>query len=352
MCLLIRADASAQIGSGHIMRCLALARAWQRRGGHASFLSYCESKAIRLRIRSAGIGFIPLESSHPAPIDLHTILMTLEQGHRSDHLMCTQPCVVLDGYHFDASYQKTVQGISQRAVVIDDIANLPRYHASVLLNQNINAAHLTYRCDPGTKLLLGPRYALLRPEFLLWQNWRREIPDAARKVLVTLGGSDPDNVTLKVIRTLLRAEVKGLEAIVVIGSDNPHGVVLHEAIAHSKGNIHLVHNAVNMPELMAWADVAVSAGGSTCWELAFMGLPHIVLVLASNQQGIAEGLALYGLAVNMGWHASVGDSDLTNALRELMQDSARRRLMSQRGRRLVDGDGAARVVAILTRNGK
>src|SRR5207249_1652332 len=125
------------------------------------------------------------------------------------------------------------------------------------------------------------------------------------KVLVTMGGSDPDNVTLKVIQALPQVEVQGLEATVVIGGTNPHYRELEAAILQLPLPIRLERNATNMPELMAWADIAVSAGGTTLWELAFMGLPNLVVVLADNQRPAAAHLGAIGAITNMGWHGSV-----------------------------------------------
>jgi spore coat polysaccharide biosynthesis predicted glycosyltransferase SpsG len=227
------------------------------------------------------------------------------------------------------------------------MAHLDYYYADVLLNQNINAERLDYSCEPCTRLLLGTRYTLLRSEFLAWQGWQREIPKAARKVLVTLGGGDPDNQTLKVIRALQRVDVDGLEAVVVVGASNPHFQKLQSAAYQSQFSMRLVQNASNMPELMTWADVAISAGGTTCWEMAFMGLPTVVLVLAENQQGIAAGLGKAGVVLNLGWYTEASITQIANTLAGLFEDRGLRRQISQRGRKLVDGLGSERVVKFL-----
>ena len=338
--LLIRADASAQIGSGHLMRCLALGQAWRAYGGTVTFLSQCESDALRRWVESAGLNFVPLERSYPHPHDLQATLLTLEE--------LVIPWLVLDGYHFDTVYQRAIRRAGHRLLAIDDTAHLPRYHADLVLNQNINAEQLRYRCDPDTQLLLGTRYTLLRSEFLAWRDWHREAPHTARRILVTLGGSDPENVTLKVIRALQELDIPRPEARIVVGPSNPHLQLLRQAVERSTCDLQILTAVKDMPELMAWADVAVSAGGSTCWELAFMGLPNIVLMLAANQEGVAAGLEANGVILNVGWHASVNVADLAKDLNALLRDAARRREMSKRGRQLVDGYGAARVTAIIT----
>jgi UDP-2,4-diacetamido-2,4,6-trideoxy-beta-L-altropyranose hydrolase len=341
--LVIRADAGAAIGTGHVMRCLALAQTWQARGGSATLLSHCESDALRRRVEAAQISFIPLEQPYPNPSDLETTLSLLDHD-----ASCAQNgrWLALDGYHFDLAYQQAVQAAGHRLLVIDDTAHLPRYVADVLVNQNIHAERLDYRCDPGTTMLLGTRYAMLRPEFLAWRDWKREVPRVGRRVLVTMGGSDPENATLKVIRALQRVDVDGLEAVVVVGAGNSHTEELKRG---SPPFIRLVSNSRNMPELMAWADVAVSGAGSTCWELAFMGLPNLLIVLAENQTGIARGLAECLISIHLGCFSEVDEQSLAWAVSDLVRDQARRVDMSRRARELVDGLGCQRVVEELQR---
>ncbi len=334
--LLVRADAGTRMGGGHLMRCLALAQAWQGEGGRAFFLSHCESEQWIRLLHEAGVGFVPLETPHPDPADLQRTLAGLREM-RANWL-------VLDGYHFPPTYQEAVRRAGYPLLVIDDTAHWPAYHASILVNQNIHAGQLTYVCDPDTLLLLGTRYALLRPEFQAWAGWSRDLPHVARKVLVTLGGGDPDNVTLKVMRALRQVDVPGLEVKVVVGPANPHLQTLQEAARNAGSLLHVVTNGTSMPGLMAWADVAVAAGGSTCWELAFMGLPSLVLVLAENQIRIAQGLERVGAVLNLGWWERVSDSELGESLTRLLHTPQVRRAASEVGRTLVDGDGARRVV--------
>src|SRR5262249_17829448 len=113
------------------------------------------------------------------------------------------------------------------------------------------------------------------------------------------------------------------------------------------GNSELLYAVDDMPALMAWADVAIAAGGSSGWELAFMGLPAVLVTVAENQRLIAESLQRAGTAVHLGWHTEVTPARIAEAVRELLSDRAQRQCMSQAGRLLVDGKGAARVVAAL-----
>jgi UDP-2,4-diacetamido-2,4,6-trideoxy-beta-L-altropyranose hydrolase len=343
--LLIRADASSRIGSGHFMRCLALAAGWQSRGWDVVFLSYCERSGLVQRVQAAGMSFIPLPHPHPDSADLTTTLVVLEDLCRNRG----RPWLILDGYFFDSAYHQAVRRLGYSLLVVDDMAYLPQYYATVLLNQNIDAEDLDYQCDDDCRLLLGTRYVLLRPEFLTWRSWHRQIPDTARRVLITMGGADLGNATAKAVQALRQLDVDGLEVKVVLGTDYVHELKEENLATYSGSNqgksvLHIVRSPGDMAKLMAWADVAISAGGSTCWELSFMGLPSIVLLLADNQQGIVAGLQKHGSVINLGWHASLKVEDLRLAVSELLYDEVSRLRMSIAGRQLVDGLGVDRVV--------
>lgn len=334
--LIIRADADARMGAGHLMRCLALGQAWKDAGGRIIFITSCADEWLLQRLCSEG--FTVHRLGRPYPDD--------QDWGMTEHLLSENPnsWLVLDGYHFDSDYQKRVKEAGYRLMVIDDTGHLPHYYGDIVLNQNIHAKDLCYSCEPYAKLLLGPQYVLLRREFLKWRGWKREIPEIARKVLVTLGGSDPDDVTLKVIRALQNLEIDALEATIVAGGSNPNFGELQSAVRASRLPMRLESNVTNMPELMAWADVAVSGGGSTCWELAFMGLPDLVSILADNQIPIAGRLEEMGSAVNLGWYENLSSSQIARELKRLVVAAEKRAGMAHRGQELVDGKGTTRVL--------
>jgi len=321
------------------MRCLALAQAWQAAGGRAIFLSSCESQLVRSRIEADGIGFIPLDGAHPNPTDFRRTAALLKE--------VAADWLVIDGYHFDPMYQKAFCESGQRLLVVDDFAHWPEYHADILLNQNIGAPGLGYRQNGKTTFLLGTPFVLLRREFQVVRKRQRKIPRIGRRVLITLGGGDPDNITLTAVRALGHTRVDDLEAIVVIGGSNPNFDTLRSNIESFGKNVRLVHDTAEMPDLMSWADAAVSGGGSTCWELAFMGLPGVIIVIAENQVGIAKGLGEAGSAINLGWFHCLSEQEVGHALSELLVSCDLRRRMSLAGRALVDGMGAARVIGAM-----
>jgi UDP-2,4-diacetamido-2,4,6-trideoxy-beta-L-altropyranose hydrolase len=330
------------------MRCLALAQAWLDKGGKVVLISHCESEALRKRITGEGFDFISMDKPHPDPFDIEFTISTLNKLKGQNSTLKTW--LVVDGYHFDADYQKSVKAAGYKLLWIDDYGHADHYYADLVLNQNISADPSFYiKREPYTQLLLGTRYALLRREFNRWQGWQREISPVARKVLVTLGGGDPDNVTLKVIQALKQLDVPGMEARIVIGPANPHLELLKKGI-RDESRLHLLTNVADMPELMAWADVSITAGGSTCWELAFMGLPGLIIILADNQRPVGQWLDQSGVGVNLGWHAALSPHQISQAAFDLLGAPETRKEMALKGQALIDGEGADRVLMFVQNN--
>lgn len=323
------------------MRCLALAQAWQDAGGAVTFVMATDVPAVQARLEAEGMRVVRINAAIGSADDM---AQTIQWARASNARW-----VVLDGYQFSAENQRALKQAGFSLLWIDDNGDATHYYADIVLNQNLHArASLYTHREPYTELLLGTRYVLLRREFLKWREWRREIPKVARKVLVTLGGSDPDNVTLMVIKALEQVKVDGLEAVVVVGASHPHIHELTQIVQASPIPIRLEINALNMPALMAWADVAITGAGSTCWEFAFMGLPSTILVLAENQKQIGEYLDAQGVAIHLGVGQNIRASDASQSLAGLLTDFERRSTMSRNGRLLVDGQGAVRVATEMT----
>ena len=308
--LLIRTDGGPSVGHGHAMRCLALAQAWRARGGHTVFAGSFDpglEKALR------DFELVPIRHAHPDPDDLSLTGELLASGGFD--------AVVVDGYGFDAGYQRRLRGPGRLVLVVDDTAHLDAYDADALLNQNIGAEELDYPVAAEVVQLLGPRYALLREEFLA-RRAEPDVPDHAARVLVTVGGGSHDDALGKITAAL---ESLDLEVRIAAGL-----------------------GAAEMAESMAWADLAVTGAGSTCWELAFMGVPFAAVVLAPNQGRNATGLAAAGAAVFLGPVEALVAREIAVPVQALAGDRARRAAMSTAGQALVDGLGAARVAAFLS----
>lgn len=340
--LYIRTDATRQTGTGHIMRCIALAHAWKRINGPVTFVSRCEMPGILERIARDGFSLLPVSSICPDTSDLEQLLAlinTEELNHRAT--------VILDGYHFTPEYQLAVRNAAGTLLIIDDQAHWPEYHAHYILNQTINAEHLSYHADEDTERLLGPRWCLLRPEFLAGENKQKIHPPVAGKILVMMGGVDFDNNTEIILRTVESMTFSNLHLKVVIGPGNQHVQSLQKMIERNALKIELIQDADNIPGLMQWADLAISAAGTTCWELARLGVPMIVLAVADNQIGIAESLQENNLAVSLGWYEDLPGERIRSALELLTYSQEQRQNMSNNGMMMIDGKGAERVAHLL-----
>lgn len=341
--LVFRADADGVMGTGHVMRCLALAEAWRDQGGEVLFAGRIEPEALRRRIEAERFGLLALAGGYPDPTDL-AVMQQLAEEQLSRH--ASLGWLVLDGYHFDAVYQQAMRDAGWQLLVIDDLGLLAEYHCEALLNQNLYASELDYQCSPGATMLLGPQYALLRREFRL-SGQERVFPTVARRVLVTMGGADQYNVTVKVLHALAASGIEELEVKAVLGGANAHAGELALLAAGLPFRCELVRDVSDMATLMRWADVVVTAAGTTTYELACLGTPFVTIVTADNQEANADTLARQGVAGALGWHHTLAPDVLTSRLREFLQDGGQRKAQAGMGRELVDGLGCGRVIDVM-----
>jgi UDP-2,4-diacetamido-2,4,6-trideoxy-beta-L-altropyranose hydrolase len=340
--LLVRADANVAMGTGHVMRCLALAQAWQDSGGKAVFAMNGPLPSMRDRLLSEGMEVASVEALAGSREDAGRVAELAR--HRG------AAWVVVDGYHFDADYQRELKAAGLQVLFVDDNGHASHYAADLILNQNVYADESLYsKREPYTRFLLGSRYVLLRREFRAWQGWKRVIPPVGRKVLVSMGGSDSGNVTAAVIPALQSVPIDGLEVTVVAGAGNPHLESLEAVVRSCSGGFRLVKDAVNMPELMAWADVMLAAAGTICWEICAMGLPSLLVVTAANQRRAADRLAALGAACTLDPKAETIATAAGPILLNLLVSQNFRQSLSSKARELVDLAGAARVVSVLRR---
>jgi UDP-2,4-diacetamido-2,4,6-trideoxy-beta-L-altropyranose hydrolase len=338
--LLFRADANPVIGTGHVMRCLALAQAWQEAGGRSLFALADPSSWAHDRLQHESMDVLPVSAS---PGSAEDVCQTI--AFARDHAV---DWVVIDGYQFGMQYQMDLKSAGLKLLFLDDYGHAHHYYADLVLNQNASADERRYQNrEPYTRLLLGSRYCLLRREFAAWRDWRREIAPIVRRVLVTMGGSDPDNVTELAILALHSMNNAELQACVIVGGSNPRVEALEQTAAPLVSQVKFVQDVPNISEWMAWADVAISAAGTTCWELCRTGLPAILVSVADNQFPVGQELQGRGCAVHLGRPHEVSPERLASALARLTNSWQERQSMSSIGRALVDGQGARRVRSVL-----
>ena len=339
--LLIRADANSQMGTGHVMRCIALGQQWQGQYGAVRFVCKALPEPLQHRLRTEAFELEDVTSESGSPADASS-LVQLARRHNAAGL-------VVDGYQFGAEYQAIVATARSALMVVDDYGHAQRYHADLILNHNAGAdAGLYNHRQPETQLLLGPRYALLRREFLDRPSAERPFPELACNILVTLGGSDPENATARIISALKTTLDRCGRFRIIIGGQNPRADEL-ESMAASDVRFECLRNVQNMAPHYEWADLAVAAGGSSNWEMCYFGLPRVILVIAENQRVVAQELARSECCVNLGWHEDLDDPAIATAVEALATSATARSAMSKKSRELVDGQGARRATQALQR---
>lgn len=336
--ILIRADSSIRIGSGHVMRCLTLADDLKQKGAEINFvcreesgnlINYIESKKYKVHRLSAGIDLN--EEKRCAKI----ILTEYE----------TEPdWLIIDHYDSDISYESSLRSYVKKIMVIDDLANR-RHDCDLLLDQNfyenVKTRYNGFVPDRCIKLI-GPAYALLRPEFQNARQSLRERNGKITSILVFMGGVDLTNETCKVMKALKILNKTEITIDVVVGSSNPHRDEI-EYLAEQMQNVICHVNVKNMAALMASADLGIGAGGTTTWERCSMGLPALVITVAENQINIAKSLAQCGCIINLGWHETVNESTIISAMENLISNPGEMHQMSFKGLQLVDAGGVRRV---------
>lgn len=338
--LLIRADASSEIGIGHVMRCLALAQAWGDRGGDVTFVCHELPEGLLPRLHQERINIASVEAEQGS----------LEDARWTAELAATWAsfAVVLDGYSFGAEYQQVVRSSGSCLVVVDDYGQIGSYAASIILDQNLGSEPRLYeKRDPQSLLLLGADYVLLRRD-VVQSRRARDFGETADRVLVTCGGADPVGLTGRLLESLGRLRQPLLNVRVVLG---PAAAGIPEDVVNGfPHQLEVLGTQESLAPLMSWADLAVAAAGSTVWELAYLGLPSLLISVAPNQRPAAAQLQRAGFAVDLGKAGDSGlEERLTEALHELIGDAGRRSAMSSAGARVVDGLGAGRVVERILR---
>ena len=337
---LFRTDATPATGTGHAMRCLALAQALAVHGTMSRFLMTAVPPLLARRISGEGFPVEQLVEVLASDADAQaTIAAARRIGAR---------WIVLDGYGFTDGYIDMLRGSGMPALVIDDLGKLSRYDCAIVVNQNLHADPALYPgVAPSTRLLLGTRYMMLRREFWRYRGAPHARHAGGRRVLVSMGGSDPQDHASRAIAALERLAGRGLAATVVVGAANPRLEILRRRANASPADITVLHNVEDMPALMRDADLAVAAAGTTVWELAYMGVPMLVGSTVEPERVLARRLAGDQGCIYVGDFADCAPDRLADAIARLVEDAALRERLAAAAGTLVDGKGGERIVSAM-----
>ncbi len=325
--IIFRTDGSRTIGVGHVYRCLALAEALRSRGCNACFAVTVTPPAIQDLIRQHGH---QVEVFAGGASELTQLDALAER--------CATRWLCVDTYAAGAAYFRDLQAAGWRTVCIDDFAGFA-ITAKLVINHNAYAADLRYDVPAGTRLLLGPRYALLRRQFRETRA-AAPAPAATPYLLVLIGGSDPHHWSLRLAHSLLAAVPVN---ILVVAGPATAGLPELQQLAQVHARLHVRSQPPDLPALMAGASLAISGAGVTTYELACLGVPSLLLIVADNQRQNAAALGRLGIAQVLGWHADWQADAIAARAAALLDNGSERQAMAARGRRLVDGAGAERV---------
>ena len=355
--LIIRVDVTSETGIGHVMRCLALAQEWKANSGPVVFIGTVEDAYVRDRFVKDRFQFIDMkaDASDGLSTDVGKLISIVKDrllpagpdGKIIDSRISNRGWIVLDGYHFGTEYQQALTDFGFRILVNDDTAHLPHYRADILLNQNLHAENLNYPCDPKTIFLLGSKYVLLRREFLKSRKRKRSISQQVKNILITCGGVDSKNITQKAIAAVKQLGMNDLVVRIVIGPKNPHVERLAQELRNVPFRCELLFDVRDMASLMEQADLAITASGSTCWELTYMGVPFLTSILSDNQEKVALSLDQAGVSRCLGWWDEIEESNIEKAITALMDRYDLRVETLRKANDLVDGLGTRRVCHIM-----
>jgi UDP-2,4-diacetamido-2,4,6-trideoxy-beta-L-altropyranose hydrolase len=347
----VRVDASSAIGIGHFMRCLTLADALAERNAHVHFVSRHLSAPLRGMLQDRGFELtITTGTDAIAPDDDLAHAEWLGTSQRADAIETRAALsgeawdwLVIDHYAIDARWETALRAVARKVLVIDDVADR-RHDCDVLLDQNYYLDQDTRydgKLPPGATSLLGPTYALLRREFRRRRVALQRLAGSCERLLICFGGIDAHDYTGQALQAIDRAALPGVVVSVVIGSSHPNRDAIIAGCAARGFACHVQTD--RMPELMAEADLAFGAGGSTSWERCCLSLPTICVATAHNQVAIARGLERAGAVVLAGDGEHVTANILHDALVAVARSPERLRAMSEASGRLVDGLGTDRV---------
>lgn len=324
--LLIRADADSGIGMGHMMRMLALAQAWIDEGGKVTICFVTCPDNMLSRFRTESIDFEALQVNEIGSISDCEETLNVAERVRADW-------IVLDGYRFTYEFQKAIKASGKPLLILDDCHSRQNWCADFILNQNLEISNEDYaHVAPSVKLLLGCKYALLRREFRNVLHLNEPIDrSSGKRILITFGGSDPDNITTQFLDGLTNNDADKLELRILVGAANCHKQVIQKWIIQHNIQIEVMDDVLDMSAQYLWADAIVTAVGGSTWEWLLFRKTAGIIPIVDNQNKLAHELEERSLATSLGfvedgslvlnlntlkqWFRSIGDGTVLSANR-------------------------------------
>lgn len=356
MHVVFRADASLEMGTGHVMRCLTLANALEKKNAKITFVSRAFDGHLGALITKLGYQLILLPKPMKQLIGEKLYQRWLGVSQHEDAAQTTAALsgiivdlLVVDNYALSDIWERRINDHVKKLMTISDF-KMRLHCCDFILDQNfVRAGKMRYNgyVPKNCIQMLGPEFALLRSDFakeaLAKPYFGAHEP---RHMLVYFGGSDLPNITGKVVDALCDQTLSHLHLHIVIGQHYPYRDVLEQTIT-CRGRSSLYSGLPNLAALMAQCDVAVGAGGTTTWERLCMKLPSLVVVTAENQRQFSQDLAYDGFQMLSTCDHTSSKHEWRNELLKFLSETEKLHIMSKKGSQLVDGNGSDRVIDII-----
>ncbi len=334
--VLFRVDASPKLGYEHLSRCLTLANALQRRRRPAYFLSQLEPGSLGLGIKRAGNDWLDADNPAGKADDLDEVIQEIRR---------LQPAaVIVDSPAVPEDYLASLRTQGVLVVSLDSLANI-RFPSRLIINPLLGPGREGYEYHTGTQVLLGARYAMVRPEIRRVRPIRAQEPAQPFRALLSLD-DDLNLQSAELARALLNCP-RVSRVDVVVRPYHPDLTKLQSMAENSAERLEVVSEPGEVPVRISRCHFAVTAGNAISLELACVGVPQLVIVQTEVHWPTAQRLEEEGAATCLGWHANVSASTFRQAVQDLLDDPHERQAMARCGRKLIDGRGPDRLVTAL-----
>lgn len=345
--IFIRVDANPQVGYERLARCLIYAAALQRRRRPTYFLADLEPRTLAFAIKRGGNEWLPMDHRAGSMDDMGQVLQEVRR---------LQPAALLVDAETNQDYLRELAESGPLLASMDHHADL-KFPAHLVINPLLGPSKETYEFDTGAQLLLGRRFALVRPEIRRHRPTRSQEPaplapppgkaaSGKFRALVALGEDDPHRRTLELARMLLNSPGVG-KVDIIVRREHPDLEVIQDAVAQNEDKLELALEPAEIAARLVRCHFAVTSGSGWSLELACMGVPQLLIVQNEGHWPNAQRLEEEGCAACLGWHESVSHHTVRTAVQNLLNDPLERQAMARCGRKLIDGRGPDRLVNAL-----
>ena len=339
----IRVDGSSDIGTGHIIRCLAIAEILKNTFDKITFLTKSSAGTLINIIKNKGFDVIILKSDNVSSVE-NTSNFDIEIKIIKTHLKSSKNdlnFLLIDHYELDINYESNLRDTFKRIFVIDDLANR-KHDCDLLIDQNYYenfSSRYTNLIPKNTIKLLGPKYAILRLEFINSKKLTQKNFEP-KKILISYGGSDPTNECKKILLAISSLKTREFHVTAVAGIHNKNFESLKKEFS-SYENIEIFQHIDNFSKLLSNTDLCFGAGGTTTWERMYFGIPSFVTIISQDQKESVEFLSKTGHIINLGFSENMTHKEYLKCLERINPKVLEK--MSLKNQKLIDGNGTNRI---------